>query len=120
MVTLTFLAPTSTSSLIAPPTLAPSPQESLHSQPPRHLHRRHCQRCLHYLIIFTQVLSIGLPIQDLLPSTLILEARISPAMAHDKIHPSDANLHVDGASAPLDWLRLGWWLNNLIGPPLGH
>ncbi|KAG1368325.1 Membrane metalloprotease ARASP, chloroplastic [Cocos nucifera] len=53
-----------------------------------------------YLIVFTQVLSVGLPVQDPLPGVLVPEVRAGSAAARDGIRPGDVILGVDGASAP--------------------
>ncbi|XP_010923869.1 probable membrane metalloprotease ARASP2, chloroplastic [Elaeis guineensis] len=53
-----------------------------------------------YLIVFTQVLAVGLPVQDPLPGVLVPDVRNGSAAARDGIRPGDVILGVDGASAP--------------------
>ncbi|XP_008808421.3 probable membrane metalloprotease ARASP2, chloroplastic [Phoenix dactylifera] len=53
-----------------------------------------------YLIVFAQVLAVGLPVQEPLPGVLVPEVRAGSAAARDGIRPGDVILGVDGASAP--------------------
>ncbi|XP_008804310.1 probable membrane metalloprotease ARASP2, chloroplastic [Phoenix dactylifera] len=53
-----------------------------------------------YLIVFTQVLTVGLPVQEGLPGVLVPEVRPGSAAARDGLRTGDVILAVDGAPAP--------------------
>ncbi|KAK9155687.1 hypothetical protein Sjap_003167 [Stephania japonica] len=53
-----------------------------------------------YLIIFVQVLSVGLPVQEFSPGVLVPEVRTSSAAARDGLRPGDVILSVDGYELP--------------------
>ncbi|KAK9151727.1 hypothetical protein Syun_010036 [Stephania yunnanensis] len=53
-----------------------------------------------YLIIFVQVLSVGLPVQEFSPGVLVPEVGPSSAAARDGLRPGDVILSVDGYELP--------------------
>uniref|UniRef100_A0A1D1XD10 Putative zinc metalloprotease slr1821 n=1 Tax=Anthurium amnicola TaxID=1678845 RepID=A0A1D1XD10_9ARAE len=53
-----------------------------------------------YLIIFTQVLSVGLPVQEPLPGVRVPEVRADSPAARYGILPGDVILGIDGLSSP--------------------
>ncbi|KAK1304198.1 hypothetical protein QJS10_CPB11g01365 [Acorus calamus] len=53
-----------------------------------------------YLIIFVQVVSVGLPVQEPFPGVLVPEVRASSAAARYGLLPGDVILTVDGVALP--------------------
>ncbi|KAL6287353.1 hypothetical protein ACE6H2_011743 [Prunus campanulata] len=53
-----------------------------------------------YLIIFTQVLSVGLPVQEAYPGVLVPEVRPFSAASRDGLLPGDVILEVNGIELP--------------------
>ncbi|WOK99724.1 hypothetical protein Cni_G08436 [Canna indica] len=53
-----------------------------------------------FLIVFTQVLTVGLPVQEPLPGLLVPEVRSGSAAARDGLLPGDIILEINGAAAP--------------------
>nr|XP_029123012.1 LOW QUALITY PROTEIN: probable membrane metalloprotease ARASP2, chloroplastic [Elaeis guineensis] len=53
-----------------------------------------------YLIVFTQVLTVGLPVQETLPGVLVPDVRPGSAAARDGLRPGDVILAIDGAPPP--------------------
>lgn len=53
-----------------------------------------------YAIIFVQVLSVGLPVQEAFPGVLVPEVRAFSAASRDGILPGDVILQVDGTELP--------------------
>ena len=53
-----------------------------------------------YVIIFVQILSVGLPVQEAFPGVLIPEVRPFSAASRDGIFPGDVVVAVDGAELP--------------------
>lgn len=53
-----------------------------------------------FVIIFTQVLSVGLPVQETFPGVLVPEVRALSAASRDGLFPGDVVLSVDGNELP--------------------
>lgn len=53
-----------------------------------------------FVIIFTQVLSVGLPVQDAFPGVLVPEVRALSAASRDGLFPGDVILSVNGNEFP--------------------
>ncbi|KAF8391538.1 hypothetical protein HHK36_023843 [Tetracentron sinense] len=53
-----------------------------------------------YAIIFVQVLSVGLPVQEAFPGVLVPEVRVASAAARDGLLPGDVILAVNGIELP--------------------
>lgn len=53
-----------------------------------------------YLIIFVQVFSVGLPVQEAFPGVLVPEVRAFSAASRDGILPGDVIVQVDGSELP--------------------
>lgn len=53
-----------------------------------------------YVIIFTQVLSVGLPVQESFPGVLVPEVRAFSAASRDGLFPGDVILSVNGVEFP--------------------
>ncbi|XP_042449960.1 probable membrane metalloprotease ARASP2, chloroplastic [Zingiber officinale] len=53
-----------------------------------------------YLIVFAQVLTVGLPVQEALPGLLVPEVRTGSAAARDGLLAGDIILEVNGETAP--------------------
>ncbi|PIA57815.1 hypothetical protein AQUCO_00500023v1 [Aquilegia coerulea] len=53
-----------------------------------------------YAIIFVQVISVGLPVQEVFPGVIVPEVRASSAAARDGLLPGDVILSVNGLELP--------------------
>lgn len=53
-----------------------------------------------YAIIFVQVLSVGLPVQEAFPGVLVPEVRVYSAASRDGLLPGDVILAIDGIELP--------------------
>ena len=53
-----------------------------------------------YVIIFVQVLSVGLPVQEAFPGVLVPEVRAFSAASRDGLLPGDIILSVNGIELP--------------------